>query len=70
MTYYEQNKERIKAYNRERYRKNKERCMAKAMEWQRNHPFEMSEIHRRYYLKHGEERRAYGREYYRKKAGA
>jgi len=67
MTYYEQNKERIKEYNRRRYANNRERIMRKSMEWQKAHPLQMYEIHRRYYLKNAEKRQQYQREYYRRK---
>ena len=67
MTYYEKNKERIKEYNRRRYVNNRERIMRKCMEWQKSHPLQMNEIHRRYYLKNTEKRQQYQREYYRRK---
>lgn len=67
MTYYEKNKERIKAYNRKHYAENRERKMQQSMEWQKAHPLQMYEIHRRYYLKNVEKRQEYQREYYRRK---
>ena len=67
--YYLANRERILAYSKERYRKNKERCYAKVREWQKAHPLENSELHRKYYLRHAEERRAYQRAYKARKKG-
>ena len=67
--YYLANRERILAYSKERYRKNKKKCYEKVREWQKNHPLENSELHRRYYIRHAEERRAYQRAYKARQKG-
>ena len=67
MSYYSEHREECKAYWKRYYAKNRERYIEKSMEWQRSHPLEMSDIHRRYYLKNGDEIRRKAREYYHRK---
>ncbi len=68
--YYEANKERIKAYNREYARQHKQRKNELAKAWAKAHPLEVSDINRRRYLKHREERLAYQKAYNARKKGA
>lgn len=67
--YYLANMERIKAYNREYYRRNRERQLALTLEWQKKHPLQVSDIHARSYQKHREKRLAYQKAYNARKRG-
>ena len=61
--------ERRLEYQRAYYRTHKEQVKQRSIEWQKAHPLEMSEAHRRYYLKNADEIRRKNRErYHRSKA--